>query len=142
MDVNVTTAAHTDLNDGLRVILTDDGLLLAAPADVAVSRLLQGRRLMPPSIAVIVDESLYRHAYTCLSMRPKEATALRIDSALLDAMCALKDREGILLRRRLRYRSGLVESTGDRREGGAQAGRKPGSAPEPTVSWRVSVAVL
>jgi hypothetical protein len=38
---------------------------------------------------------MYRHAYTILTMSPKEPTAFRIDSTLLNAMRTVKDREGI-----------------------------------------------
>lgn len=33
--------------------------------------------------------------YTCIDMSPKETTALRLDTDLLDAMRRVKDKEGI-----------------------------------------------
>jgi hypothetical protein len=38
---------------------------------------------------------MYRHAYTFKTMSPKEPTAFRIDTGLLNAMRTVKEREGI-----------------------------------------------
>lgn len=36
-----------------------------------------------------------RHAYTCIDMSPKETTALRLDTDLLEAMRNVRDKDGI-----------------------------------------------